>query len=57
MEDEGQQGRREPSREMGQKGGLAPGEGKHAWGAGSIQNGPRMATLASDPRDTRVWRV
>lgn len=37
---------------MGQKGWLAPGEGKHAQGAGLIQNGPRTAALASDPRDT-----
>ena len=40
---------------MGQKGWLAPGEGKRAQGAGLIQNGPRTATLALDPRDTRGW--
>lgn len=38
---------------MGQKGWLAPGEGKRAQGAGLIQNGPRTATLALDPRDNR----
>lgn len=37
---------------MGQKGWLAPGKGNHARGAGLIQNGPRTAALASDPRDT-----
>lgn len=40
---------------MGQKSWLAPGEGKHARGAGLIQNGPRTAALASDPRDTTRW--
>lgn len=36
---------------MGQRGWLAPGKGRHAQGAGLIQNGPRTAALASDPRD------
>lgn len=47
--------RGEASRRMGQKGWLAPGEGKHARGAGLIQNGPRRATRASAPRDTTRW--
>lgn len=46
---------REASRRMGQKGWLAPGEGKHARGAGLIQNGPSRAALALDPRDTTGW--
>ena len=49
MKDEGA-AEGEPSRKMGPKGWLAPGEGRQARGAGLIQNGPRTATLASGPK-------
>lgn len=54
MKDEGAAEGRQ-AREWGRKAGLLRARAKHARGAGLIQNGPRRAALASDPRDTTGW--